>query len=150
MYEETLSAAAHFTMFVPTLRSFGTDEQKAEWLTKAENCKILGSYVQTEVGHGTFVRGLETTAIYDPSTREFVLHSPAITAYKVSTSFYVDLKFISLHGIYAFYLIRSGGQVDSVTLSTILSSWLSSTHSESITDFNHSWCSFVMRRLTNH
>lgn len=105
MYEETLSAAAHFTMFVPTLRSFGTDEQKAEWLTKAENCKILGSYVQTEVGHGTFVRGLETTAIYDPSTREFVLHSPAITAYKVSTSFHVDLKFISLHGIYAFYLI---------------------------------------------
>lgn len=34
------------------------------------------------MGHGTFVRGLETTATYDPSTKEFILHSPTLTAYK--------------------------------------------------------------------
>ena len=34
------------------------------------------------MGHGTFIRGLETTATYDSETEEFVLHSPTITAYK--------------------------------------------------------------------
>lgn len=37
---------------------------------------------QTELGHGTFIRGLETTATYDPETKEFVLHSPTLTSYK--------------------------------------------------------------------
>lgn len=37
---------------------------------------------QTELGHGTFVRGLETTATYDPNTEEFILHSPTLSSYK--------------------------------------------------------------------
>ena len=69
-------------MFVPTLRSFGTPEQQAEWVERAWNCKITGSYCQSEMGHGTFVRGIETTANYDPQTKEFIIHSPTITAYK--------------------------------------------------------------------
>ena len=44
--------------------------------------ELIGTYAQTELGHGTFIRGLETTATYDPDTEEFVLHSPTITAYK--------------------------------------------------------------------
>lgn len=39
-------------------------------------------FFQTELGHGTFLRGLETTATYDPSTEEFVLNSPTLTSYK--------------------------------------------------------------------
>ena len=31
---------------------------------------------------GTFVRGLETTATYDPKTEEFILHSPTLTSTK--------------------------------------------------------------------
>jgi hypothetical protein len=31
--------------------------------------KIIGTYAQTELGHGTFVRGLETTATYDRQTQ---------------------------------------------------------------------------------
>ena len=30
----------------------------------------------TEIGHGSNVRELETTATYDPATEEFVVHSP--------------------------------------------------------------------------
>jgi acyl-CoA oxidase len=60
----------------------GTFEQQAEWLGRAWNLEIIGTYAQTELGHGTFIRGLETTATYDPKTEEFVLNTPTLTAYK--------------------------------------------------------------------
>ena len=31
---------------------------------------------------GTFLRGLETTAHYDPETEEFILHSPTVSSIK--------------------------------------------------------------------
>ena len=43
---------------------------------------IFGTYVQTELGHGTFVRGLETTATYDKNTQEFIINSPTLTSLK--------------------------------------------------------------------
>lgn len=75
--------SVHYDMFIPALKNLGTSQQQSEWLPRAMNCSIIGAYAQTEMGHGTFVRGLETTATYDPQTREFVIHSPTITAYKV-------------------------------------------------------------------
>ena len=37
---------------------------------------------QTELGHGTFVKGLETTATFDPKTNEFIMNSPTLTSMK--------------------------------------------------------------------
>ncbi|KAK9505625.1 hypothetical protein O3M35_009632 [Rhynocoris fuscipes] len=74
--------ALHYIMFLPTLMGQATIEQQAYWIGRAWNCEIMGTYAQTELGHGTFIRGLETTATYDPSTEEFVLHSPTLTSYK--------------------------------------------------------------------
>ena len=61
---------------------WGTDEQKKHWNHLVKEKAIIGTYVQTELGHGTFLRGLETTATYDKSTQEFVIHSPTLTATK--------------------------------------------------------------------
>ncbi|XP_045620326.2 peroxisomal acyl-coenzyme A oxidase 1 [Procambarus clarkii] len=72
----------HKSMFLPAIRGQGNAQQQEEWLGRAERAEIIGTYAQTELGHGTFVRGLETTATYDPATQEFVLHSPTITATK--------------------------------------------------------------------
>ncbi|XP_039267686.2 peroxisomal acyl-coenzyme A oxidase 1-like [Styela clava] len=72
----------HYGMFVPTLMGQATDEQRAKWLIPAINHEILGTYAQTEMGHGTFLRGLETTAHYDPETEEFEIHSPTISSIK--------------------------------------------------------------------
>lgn len=72
----------HYVMFLPAILGQGTLEQQGEWLTRAWSGEIIGTYAQTEMGHGTYLRGLETTATYDPSTQEFILNSPSITAAK--------------------------------------------------------------------
>lgn len=69
-------------LFEPVIEHNGTEEQKSEWLTLARSGKILGTYAQTELGHGSFVRGLETTATFDSDTDEFVVHSPTISSTK--------------------------------------------------------------------
>ncbi|EDV23614.1 uncharacterized protein TRIADDRAFT_28074 [Trichoplax adhaerens] len=77
-----LPIALHNSMFRPTIRDQGTDEQRKKWLPLANDYKIIGTYAQTELGHGTFIRGLETTSTYDPKREEFVLNTPTLTATK--------------------------------------------------------------------
>ena len=52
-------------MFIPSIMSQGTPDQQAKWMPLCMGLKVIGTYAQTELGHGTFVRGLETTATYD-------------------------------------------------------------------------------------
>jgi acyl-CoA oxidase len=72
----------HHSMFIPTIASQGTDEQKEKWLTLAMRYRIIGTYAQTEAGHGTFLRGIETTATFDEATDEFILETPTLTSMK--------------------------------------------------------------------
>ncbi|KAI6784847.1 acyl-CoA oxidase [Emericellopsis cladophorae] len=72
----------HASMFLKTLRDQGTPEQHKLFLDKAEQYKIIGCYAQTELGHGSNVRGLETTATWNQSDKTFVLHSPHLTSSK--------------------------------------------------------------------
>lgn len=41
-------------MFLPTLDGQSTPEQRDKWVDKAKNYHMLGTYAQTEMGHGTF------------------------------------------------------------------------------------------------
>jgi acyl-CoA oxidase len=72
----------HASMFLVTLREQGTPEQQEIFLKKAQDYKIIGCYAQTELGHGSNVRGLETTATWNPEDKTFTLHSPHLTASK--------------------------------------------------------------------
>jgi hypothetical protein len=56
-------------MFIPTILSQGSPEQQAKWMPLCMSLQIIGTYAQTELGHGTYLRGLETTATYDPQVR---------------------------------------------------------------------------------
>ena len=49
---------------------------------KQSGTLLIGTYAQTELGHGTFVRGLQTTATYDVDAQQFILHTPTLTATK--------------------------------------------------------------------
>lgn len=72
----------HVGMFIQTLKLQASAEQLRYWGPLAESGKIIGTYCQTEIGHGTFLRGLETTATFDPATDEFIIHSPTVSSTK--------------------------------------------------------------------
>ncbi|KAM7259932.1 hypothetical protein ACFE04_015673 [Oxalis oulophora] len=72
----------HWGMFVPVIKGQGTEEQQKKWLPLAYKMQIIGCYAQTELGHGSNVQGLETTATFDPQTDEFIIHSPTLTSSK--------------------------------------------------------------------
>eukprot|EP00455_Lapot_gusevi_P026012 TRINITY_DN2745_c0_g1_i5.p1 TRINITY_DN2745_c0_g1~~TRINITY_DN2745_c0_g1_i5.p1 ORF type:complete len:699 (+),score=206.55 TRINITY_DN2745_c0_g1_i5:61-2157(+) len=80
--DEMMPIGLHFGGFIPPIEAMGTEEQKQKWLPLCRQMKIIGTYVQTELGHGSAVRSLETTAVFDPATDEFILHSPTLTATK--------------------------------------------------------------------
>ncbi|KAH7304744.1 hypothetical protein B0I35DRAFT_444836 [Stachybotrys elegans] len=72
----------HASMFLKTLQEQGTPEQHELFLRKANNYEYIGCYAQTELGHGSNVRGLETTATWNPQDKTFTIHSPHLTASK--------------------------------------------------------------------
>ncbi|XP_027335035.1 peroxisomal acyl-coenzyme A oxidase 1-like isoform X2 [Abrus precatorius] len=103
----------HWGMFIPAIKGQGTEEQQQKWLPLAQKMQIIGCYAQTELGHGSNVQGLETTATFDPKTDEFVIHSPTLTSSKwwpgglgkVSTHAVVYARLISDgqdHGVHGF------------------------------------------------
>ncbi|KAM3921195.1 peroxisomal acyl-coenzyme A oxidase 1 isoform 2-T2 [Leptodactylus fuscus] len=72
----------HNSMFTNMLTTQCTESQAEKWLPLASRLQAIGTYAQTELGHGTHLRGLETTATYDPSTQEFILNSPTVSSIK--------------------------------------------------------------------
>ncbi|CDW84516.1 peroxisomal acyl-coenzyme a oxidase 1 [Stylonychia lemnae] len=101
--------------FNPIINLLGSDEQREYWLPLAHEMKITGAYVQTELGHGSDVKSLETTATYDEKTKEIVFNTPSVSSTKFwpgglgksATHMVVFAKLISKgqdHGIQAFIL----------------------------------------------
>ncbi|PKU37735.1 peroxisomal acyl-coenzyme a oxidase 2 [Limosa lapponica baueri] len=69
-------------IFMRSISMLGSDEQIAKWIPLASQYQLIGSYAQTELGHGTYLQGLETTAVFDVTTQEFILNTPKISAMK--------------------------------------------------------------------
>lgn len=72
----------NYGMFEACIKFFGSDEQQKEYLPKIAKMEISGCYAQTEIGHGSDVQSLETTATYDKETDSFLINSPTITSGK--------------------------------------------------------------------
>ena len=79
---DTTGLYLHFEAFMRTIELLGSDEQKAKWLPKCLTLEAIGWYCQTELGHGSDVSSLETTATYDVTSKEFIIHSPTVSSIK--------------------------------------------------------------------
>ncbi|ESK95258.1 acyl- oxidase [Moniliophthora roreri MCA 2997] len=79
---ETLPVNLHNIAFEPVLLAQASDDVLQKYAGLVIHRGILGCYLQTELGHGTNVAALETTATYIPETKEFEIHSPTLTSSK--------------------------------------------------------------------
>ena len=80
--DNMLPVQPQFRIFMSNLLRQMSDEQKKIWIPKTERFEIFGSYSQTELGHGSNVAGIETTASFDPATDSFILNSPTVSSTK--------------------------------------------------------------------
>ncbi|KAK5952764.1 hypothetical protein OHC33_006357 [Knufia fluminis] len=105
MTDWMLPVQPQFRIFMSNLERQMSDEQKAIWIPKAERFEIFGSYCQTELGHGSNVRGIETTATFDKENDEFVINSPTVS----STKYWIGATGVwATHGIVVARLIIGG------------------------------------------
>ncbi|KAG8849569.1 hypothetical protein FRB96_000719 [Tulasnella sp. 330] len=103
--------------------SQGSKEQVSSIGHQARSLAILGAYAQTELGHGSNVSRLETTATYLPETEQFEIHSPTLT----STKWWIGgLAKSANHAVVQAQLILPGNRVmenhavlDGITLGDI-------------------------------
>lgn len=77
----------HYGVFMSTLRSQTSLEQRSWWVDAGMKLNFIGCYAQTELGHGSNVRGLQTTATFHPSGTkggdgEWELNTPTLQSTK--------------------------------------------------------------------
>ncbi|KAG0265945.1 hypothetical protein DFQ27_000253 [Actinomortierella ambigua] len=105
MIDEYMPITLHESAFIPIIYAQGTDEQAAYWGPLAEKHQILGCYAQTELGHGSNLSNLETTATFDRATDEWVIHS---TTFEASKWWIGGLGTAATHALIQAHLIIDG------------------------------------------
>ena len=71
-----------FGLFGGAIRLLGTARHHERYLRAAGTVELPGCFAMTELGHGSNVADIETTARYDPATDEIVVHTPSEAARK--------------------------------------------------------------------
>ena len=98
------STVISITQVANTIKTQASKAQMEELLPKLMRYEINGAYVQTELGHGSAVRGILTTAVYDPETETFVLNTPELKA----TKWWITGLNAATHGAVVAQLITGG------------------------------------------
>ena len=77
-----VKAGVQWGLFGGSVQALGTERHHERYLRDVMDGALLGCFAMTETGHGSDVQNLLTTATYDPATREFVIHTPDLSARK--------------------------------------------------------------------
>lgn len=81
-YSMAIKSGVHFTLCGGTIVKLGTEKHHVTFLDKMDTLELPGCFGMTELGHGSNVMGIETTAVYDPASDMFVIHTPTNDASK--------------------------------------------------------------------
>jgi acyl-CoA oxidase len=71
-----VKAGVLWGLFGGAIDNLGTERHHEAYVRPLIKLDLLGCFAMTETGHGSDVQSLETTATYDPTAEEFVIHSP--------------------------------------------------------------------------
>ncbi|KAK0445628.1 peroxisomal oxidase [Desarmillaria tabescens] len=105
--DDRLPSGLHSDAFEPVISGQGSPILLEKYGKLVATRGVLGCYLQTELGHGSNVTQLETTATFIPETQEFEIHSPTLT----STKWWIGaLGKTATHGVLQAKLILPGGK----------------------------------------
>src|SRR5690625_2590013 len=77
-----VKAGVQWGLFGGAIANLGNAETRARYLPDVMSLDLLGCFAMTELGGGSDVQNLETTATYDLATGEFVITTPTPSAEK--------------------------------------------------------------------
>ncbi len=78
----TIKFGVQFGLWGGAVANLGTKRHHDLYMKDTGTMELPGCFAMTETGHGSNVRGLETTAVYDHDTKELIVHSPNLGAGK--------------------------------------------------------------------
>ncbi|MGO2542055.1 MAG: acyl-CoA dehydrogenase family protein [Specibacter sp.] len=110
-----IKGGVQWGLFGSAVLHLGNAEHQDKWLPGIMNLDIPGCFAMTEIGHGSDVASIATTATYDEATEEFVIHTPFRAAWKefignAAVDGLAAVVFAQLitkgvnHGVHAFYV----------------------------------------------
>ncbi|GAB2534185.1 acyl-CoA dehydrogenase family protein [Brachybacterium huguangmaarense] len=77
-----IKSGVQWGLFTSAILQLGTAEHHEAWIPAAMSLETPGAFAMTEIGHGSDVQSLATTATYDPGTEEWVIETPFRAATK--------------------------------------------------------------------
>ena len=72
----TVKFGVQFGLFGGAIQGLGTSKHHKKYIEKLINAELLGCFAMTETNHGSNVKGLKTTAVYDSETDEIIINTP--------------------------------------------------------------------------
>jgi acyl-CoA oxidase len=77
-----IKSGVQWGLFGAAVLHLGTKPHHEKWLPAIMSLEVPGAFAMTETGHGSDVASIGTTATYDETTEEFVVHTPFRGAWK--------------------------------------------------------------------
>merc|ERR1719412_469837 len=78
----TTKMTVQFNLFGGTVLKLGTERHHKQLLEGIDNLQDIGCFGLTELGYGNNAVEMETTAVYDNTTKEFIINTPHPLAQK--------------------------------------------------------------------
>lgn len=77
-----IKSGVQWGLFGAAVLHLGTRAHHEKWLPQIMSLELPGAFAMTEIGHGSDVASIGTTAVYDEDTEEFEIHTPFAGAWK--------------------------------------------------------------------